>query len=74
MYLARTFTELLPTVEVDHDYKEHFIGAYNMRADELDMPISRLAMFLDPRFKAAACNDPAAFKEMVKLVSVEMPS
>ena len=70
MYLAKAYAELLPSlVTVDDAYKQHFIAAYNLRAQQLDHPLSRLALFLNPCFKAAACGDGQGFAKMVELVS-----
>jgi hypothetical protein len=42
----------------------HCIGAFNMRCREMNLPECRLALFLDPRYKAAA-DAPGKFPELM---------
>ena len=49
------------------DFMSHCIGAFNKRCKEMNLPECRLALFLDPRYKAAA-DAPGKFAEMVLLV------
>jgi hypothetical protein len=38
------------------DYQEHIIKTFNLRAKEMDNDLCRLALFLDLRFRTAACS------------------
>ena len=40
------------------DFREHAAQAFHRRCKEVDIPIIKLAMFLDPRFKTAAVFNP----------------
>jgi hypothetical protein len=71
VYLAKTFTQLLPTLtDLDSAYREHVAWAFNQRAGELDLGIARLALFLDPRYRTAACGaEMGSFTKLLELVS-----
>ena len=49
------------------DFMSHCIGAFNMRSKEMNLPECRLALFLDPRYKAAA-DAPGTLPELVVTV------
>ena len=36
------------------DYAKHILLAFNIKVEEMDIPLCRLALFLDPRFKDVA--------------------
>mgnify|MGYP001806818701 FL=1 len=46
-------------------FREHVVDAYCKRSEEMDVGISRLALFLDPRYKAGVSTD--TFKDLVQL-------
>jgi hypothetical protein len=70
IYLGNKYTELLPQVDLPDDYKRHFALKYSERADELHLDLCRLALFLDPRYKDAACSDTKYFRPLLLLVSL----
>lgn len=43
--------------ELPQDYQEHIIWAVSVRARDQDTVLSRLALFLDPRFRQAASSN-----------------
>ena len=49
------------------DFMEHCIQAYNWRCEEMNTVECRLALFLDPRYKAAA-DAPGTFQDLVMAV------
>jgi hypothetical protein len=49
------------------DFMSHCIGAFNKRCKEMNLPECRLALFLDPRYKAAA-DAPGTFSDLVVTV------
>jgi hypothetical protein len=56
MYLAKSLVEIFPLlVEAGFSFPflQHVATSYNQRVGELDFTICRLALFLDPRYKAA---------------------
>ena len=44
------------------------MAVFNMRCKELNLPICRLALFLDPRYKAAV-DTPAGYRGLIETVS-----
>ena len=52
------------------DFMSHCIGAFNSRCKEMHLPECRLALFLDPRYKAAA-DAPGKFADL--LFAVRLP-
>jgi hypothetical protein len=71
LYLAQDLLELLQSQVVEcfsDEYKQHIGMSYNMRVNQLDTVLSRLALFLDPRYKLAA-DAPLKYKELVQQVS-----
>jgi hypothetical protein len=53
--LARKLEAALLQVP-DDDYRQHVIGAFYARAKEMDVPLLKLALFLDPRYRQAALS------------------
>lgn len=70
LYLANTYFDLLPSLELDVGVKKQFVHAYCVRAKELHTELARLALFMDPRFKSAACNSGRTFQSLVELVRI----
>lgn len=68
LYLNLSVRDVLPSIP-DNDYRRHVLIAFNRRAVEMDSQLSRLALFLDPRYKKVASND-ASFKAI--MVEVRM--
>jgi hypothetical protein len=58
LFLAKSLTDLLtdPNFDAPSEYKSHIVAVYNRRVVKLDLPYSRLALFLDPATKAACLN------------------
>ena len=50
------------------DFQKHCIVAFNRRCAELNLPLCRMALFLDPRYKAAV-DTPQGFRSIVRTVS-----
>jgi hypothetical protein len=44
----------------DSSYKQHVINAFHQRAKEMDVPLLKLALFLDPRYRQAATRSAGA--------------
>jgi hypothetical protein len=72
VWLGKTLRELVPTLDLDDSFKQHICEAYYRRGTELHMELSRLALFLDPRFKAAACSDAHSFHALAEVVSATL--
>lgn len=53
--MARKLEAALPQVP-DNAYRQHVIGAFHARAKEMDVPLLKLALFLDPRYRQAALS------------------
>ena len=53
-----TVVVLIPALILVHcaDFKSHCFEAYNRRCSEMDNELCRLALFLDPRYKAGAAS------------------
>ncbi|CAK0733669.1 hypothetical protein CVIRNUC_000313 [Coccomyxa viridis] len=64
LYLARVMRDELPKVAAASDFMSHCIGAFNSRCKEMNLPECRLALFLDPRYKAAA-DAPGKFADLL---------
>lgn len=68
-YLARKLDAALSKVP-DDDYRQHVLGAFYARAKEMDVPLLKLALFLDPKYRQAALsssNGAAAIQSLAKL-------
>jgi hypothetical protein len=66
LYLNRSVGEQLEALQ-DPEYKQHVLKAFNKRAVEMDSPLCRLALFLDPRFRAIGGTS-ASFDELQQQV------
>jgi hypothetical protein len=64
LYLAREVERLL--AGLSFDFKQHIVTAFNKRAVEMQSELSRLALFLDPRFKHLVGDDPARFDSITR--------
>jgi hypothetical protein len=46
------------------DFKRHLVNSYITRLEEMNTPLGRLALFLDPRFKELMLSADTDKKEM----------
>lgn len=69
LYLNVQVRAVLPSI-LDPAYRKHVITAFNRRAVEMDSQLSRLALFLDPRYMQVAGTDDAFQKIMLEVSCV----
>jgi hypothetical protein len=67
LYLNQATEALLPQLS-SAAFQQHVCAAFNKRAVEMDSPLCRLALFLDPRYRAIGGSQ-AALEELTKVVS-----
>ena len=66
MVAAALTTSCTPPVLVE--YQQYVASTYNRRVKEMDCLLSRLALFLDPRYKTAAMGTGSDITELYKEV------
>jgi hypothetical protein len=57
-FLARKLGAAV-TALTDIEFAQHVINAFHMRAKEMDVPLLKLALFLDPKYRQAALQQAA---------------
>jgi hypothetical protein len=64
MYLARRLAEAIAkagsSAEGSLEFKNHVVQSYQKRFNEMNTPLGRLAMLLDPRYRSAVLSADAA--------------
>lgn len=71
--MDRLCSQLSSLIAVCHGcagFARHVLEAFNMRAREMDDPVNRLALWLNPCYKLVADPTGARFSEMATTVSM----